>query len=181
MIWLLTHPLPARCVYFLTYGWGGWVNLLNNGAANKKIFKKVKCCQQLAAHPLISRPSLNNWAGVSGKEIDLIQHGGWIQRQTDIDHHSPRPISIICHFPDPPSFSLPTTFKFCYCKQEIVRVRTVHSTVCINRLCLKQLKQNLRIIVNAKIRNYDYVHIIDRSGRIYPHAIPCITQREKQD
>jgi hypothetical protein len=29
----------------------------------------------------------------------------------DIDHHSSRPISIICHFPDPPSFSLPITFK----------------------------------------------------------------------
>jgi hypothetical protein len=39
MIWLLTHPLPARCVSFLTDRWGGErVNLLNNGAANKKIF-----------------------------------------------------------------------------------------------------------------------------------------------
>jgi hypothetical protein len=28
---------------------------------------KVKCCQQLAAHFLIGRPSLNNLAGVSGK------------------------------------------------------------------------------------------------------------------
>jgi hypothetical protein len=27
----------------------------------------VKCCQQLAAHSLIGRPLLNNWAGVSGK------------------------------------------------------------------------------------------------------------------
>jgi hypothetical protein len=68
MIWLLAHPLPARCVSFLTdRGGGEGVNLLNNGAANKKIFLKVKCCQQLAAHPLIGRPLLNNWAGVSGK------------------------------------------------------------------------------------------------------------------
>jgi hypothetical protein len=29
----------------------------------------------------------------------------------DIDHHGPRPISIICHLSDPPTFSLPTTFK----------------------------------------------------------------------
>jgi hypothetical protein len=73
MIWLLANPLPsARCVSFLNVGGGGgrggWVNLLNNGAANKKIFfKKAKCCQQLAAHHLIGTPSLNNWAGVSGK------------------------------------------------------------------------------------------------------------------
>jgi hypothetical protein len=42
MIWLLAHPLPSlRCVSFLTEGGGGgWVNLLNNGAANKKYFKK---------------------------------------------------------------------------------------------------------------------------------------------
>jgi hypothetical protein len=33
----------------------------------KKNILKVKCCQQLAAHPLIIRPSLNNWAGASGK------------------------------------------------------------------------------------------------------------------
>ncbi len=31
-------------------------------------------------------------------------------RETDIDHHGTRPISIICHLPDPPHFSLPTSF-----------------------------------------------------------------------
>jgi hypothetical protein len=30
----------------------------------------------------------------------------------DIHHHGPRPISIICHLRDPPTFSLPTTFKY---------------------------------------------------------------------
>jgi hypothetical protein len=63
IIWLLAHPLLARCVSFLTErgggGGDGWVNLLNNGAASKKIFLKAKC-QQLAAHPLVGRPSLNN-------------------------------------------------------------------------------------------------------------------------
>ncbi len=33
MIWLLPHPLPLSLLYF-------------NGAANKKIFSKAKCCQQ---------------------------------------------------------------------------------------------------------------------------------------
>jgi hypothetical protein len=44
-------------------------------------------------------------------ETDLIQDGGQVKRQTDIDHHGPKYILIICHLPDPPIFSLPTTFK----------------------------------------------------------------------
>ncbi len=34
-----------------------------------------------------------------------------IKRKTNLDRHGQRPIPIICHLPDPPSFSLPTTFK----------------------------------------------------------------------
>ena len=45
-------------------------------------------------------------------ETDLIQDGGQVKRQTDIDHHGPKYILIICHLPDPPTFSLPTTFNF---------------------------------------------------------------------
>jgi hypothetical protein len=45
------------------------------------------------------------------KEIDLFQDGGQIKREKDIYHHVPKPISIICHLPDSPPFSLPTTFK----------------------------------------------------------------------
>jgi hypothetical protein len=45
MIWLLAHPLPsAKKVLSLLTGGGGWVNLLNNGAANKKNILKAKCC-----------------------------------------------------------------------------------------------------------------------------------------
>jgi hypothetical protein len=33
-----------------------------------------------------------------------------LKDKTDIDHHGPRYILIICHLPDPPTFSLPTTF-----------------------------------------------------------------------
>jgi hypothetical protein len=35
-----------------------------------------------------------------------------LKDKTDIDHHGPKYILIICHLPDPPTFSLPTTFKF---------------------------------------------------------------------
>jgi hypothetical protein len=65
----------------------------------------------LAAHPLIGRPSLNNWAGVSGKGNRFKKNGGQIKRQKDIDHYSPKYTPIICHLCDPPHFSLVTTFK----------------------------------------------------------------------
>jgi hypothetical protein len=45
------------------------------------------------------------------KEIELIQDGGHIKREKDIYHHGPGPKPIICPRPDPPTFSLPTTFK----------------------------------------------------------------------
>jgi hypothetical protein len=44
-------------------------------------------------------------------ETELFQDGGQIKREKDIYHHGPKHIQIICHLPDPPSFSLPTTFK----------------------------------------------------------------------
>jgi hypothetical protein len=44
-------------------------------------------------------------------ETELCQDGGQIKREKDIYHHGPKHIPIICHLPDPPSFSLPTTFK----------------------------------------------------------------------
>ncbi len=65
----------------------------------------------LAALPLIGRPSLNNWAGVSGRGNRFNTDGGQIKRQKDIDHHSPKYTSIVCHLRDPPHFSLVPTFK----------------------------------------------------------------------
>jgi hypothetical protein len=44
-------------------------------------------------------------------ETELFQDGGQIKREKDIYHHGPKHIPIICHLPDPPSYSLPTTFK----------------------------------------------------------------------
>jgi hypothetical protein len=64
----------------------------------------------LAAHPLIGRPSLNNWAGVSGRGNRLIQDKGQIKRQKDMDHHGPKYTLIICHLCDPPHFSLVPIF-----------------------------------------------------------------------
>jgi hypothetical protein len=53
----------------------------------------------------------NHWAGVSGNGNKLFKDGGQIKIEKDIYHHGPKHILIICHLPDPPSFSLPTTFK----------------------------------------------------------------------
>jgi hypothetical protein len=44
-------------------------------------------------------------------ETELFQGGGQIKREKDIYHHGPKHNPIICHLPDPPSFSLSTTFK----------------------------------------------------------------------
>jgi hypothetical protein len=45
------------------------------------------------------------------KEIELIQDGGQIKRETDIYHHGLGPISIVGQLPGPPCFSLVTTLK----------------------------------------------------------------------
>ncbi len=44
-------------------------------------------------------------------EIRCRKHYVPIKKQTDIDHHGPVPYSISSQTPDPPHFSLPTTFK----------------------------------------------------------------------
>jgi hypothetical protein len=55
-------------------------------------------------------------------EIELIQDGGQIKRETDIYHHSQGPMSIICQLPGPPCFSLVTTFKYTYaCCASVIR------------------------------------------------------------
>jgi hypothetical protein len=43
-------------------------------------------------------------------EIHKITDDSKIIRQTNLDRLGQRPIPIICHLLDPPSFSLPTTF-----------------------------------------------------------------------
>jgi hypothetical protein len=54
----------------------------------------------------------NYWAGVRGKgnTVELFQDGGQIKRGKGFYHHGPRPISIICYFPDTLCFSLVTSF-----------------------------------------------------------------------
>ena len=44
-------------------------------------------------------------------EIHNIKDDSKIIRQTNLDRHGLRPIPIICHLLDPPTFSLPSTFK----------------------------------------------------------------------
>jgi hypothetical protein len=44
-------------------------------------------------------------------EMHKIKDDSKIKIQINLNHHGPRQTPIICHLPDPPSFSLPTTFK----------------------------------------------------------------------
>jgi hypothetical protein len=68
----------------------------------------------LAAPILINRSMTNYCAGVSGKGVELIQDGGQIKRATDIYHHGPGAISIICQHPRPPCFLLVTRFNYLF-------------------------------------------------------------------
>ena len=92
-------------------------------------------------------------------ETDLIQDGGQVKRQTDIDHHGPKYILIICHLPDPPIFSLPTTFK--------LRFSSVQNYLFI----LKMLTETLLSIPLSVIGRWSLVsapHWLPRKGaKIY--------------
>jgi hypothetical protein len=69
----------------------------------------------LAAPVLINRSMTNYWAGVSGKGNRIIQDGGQINRETDIYHNGPRPLSISsASFSTPliSHWSLPLSLKF---------------------------------------------------------------------
>ncbi len=48
-------------------------------------------------------------------EIDKIKDDSKIDREKNIDRRGPRQIGTDRHIPDPPSFSLPTTFKSSSC------------------------------------------------------------------
>ncbi len=65
----------------------------------------------LAAPALINRSITNYWAWVSGKGNRIIPR--WRPNKKRKGHLTPRSEtkSIICHLPDPPCFSLVTTFK----------------------------------------------------------------------
>ncbi len=44
-------------------------------------------------------------------EIDKIKDNGKIERETNLDRRGPKQIGTVWRIPDPPIFSLPTTFK----------------------------------------------------------------------
>jgi hypothetical protein len=44
-------------------------------------------------------------------EIHKIKDDGKIERETNLDRRGPSQIGTVWHIPDPPTFSLPTTFK----------------------------------------------------------------------
>ncbi len=63
--------------------------------------------------PPFSLPTTFNWASQNGNGNMLKKRHGNIKKQTDIDRHGPKPSSDSSQPPDPPHFSLPTTFNSC--------------------------------------------------------------------
>ncbi len=83
----------------------------------------------------------------------------------DIDHHSPRPISIICHFPDPPSFSLPTTFNVVVLRrnltvQYLTATKPKHhiTTTFPNVNCFTKQFQNLNVKTKKMSKRQNIKH-----------------------
>jgi hypothetical protein len=76
----------------------------------KRIIKQW-CGKHFAAPTLADRlmTVISDLEGAE-TETELFKDGGQNKRQKDIYVHCPKHIQIICHLPDPSSFSLPTTF-----------------------------------------------------------------------
>ncbi len=113
----------------------------------------------MAAHHLIGAPLFNNLAGVSGKGYGF--NTGWQINTLTKGHrspHGPRPISIICHLPDPHSFLLPTTFNYLF-EQYIIKImRSFWScpSSLSNIICTKFFTQLQRGKYNEKCDVYSW-------------------------
>ncbi len=73
-------------------------------------------------------------------EIEKIKDDTKIKRQTNLYRRGPRPIMNVCHLPDPPPFSLPTTFlapQHCLWLKNPVRPKNYgsRSLLCFALLC----------------------------------------------
>ncbi len=66
-----------------------------------RIVKEKKNMYQVAAFCLFMRKSPNKFVllGENGKHLN--EDDRKIKQQTNLDRHGPRPISNICHLPDP--------------------------------------------------------------------------------
>jgi hypothetical protein len=110
---LLTNPTNTWVLANTKKFWEIWflvlpvcISMTNGGTGTVPQWEIVR----LAAPALIDRSITNYWAGVSGKGNIIIPR--WRPYKKGKEHLSPwpRPISIICHLPDPPCFSLVTIY-----------------------------------------------------------------------
>ncbi len=83
----------------------GWV-----GPQYWQTDKKKRRTEHFAAPRLFSSQSPINWALQTETEILWRKNDSNINKQTDIDRHTPVPSLKSSQPPDPPHFSLPTTF-----------------------------------------------------------------------
>jgi hypothetical protein len=77
-----------------------------------RLLQKKETLQVFAAFCLIVRTSPIHFALLGRKQKYIkSKTTAKLVRKTNLDRRGLRPIPIICHLLDPPSFSLPTTFK----------------------------------------------------------------------
>ncbi len=129
-------PIGARCIVASIYCNSTGIPILNSSADffnslwTRTIRRVLSICYDIAY-----------WFCFTGEETEIrIKDHSKIKRHTNLDRRRPRPIPIICHLPDPPSFSLPTTFK----------VRNKSLTYCHRRsgplLCIWETKINTNVV-----------------------------------
>jgi hypothetical protein len=71
-----------------------------------------------------------------------------IKRKTNLDRRGPRPLPTICHLPDPPSFSLPTTFNVCFFIQALLPSSIIRYPLSAPILTGKSLIQRRQVPVH---------------------------------
>jgi hypothetical protein len=84
---------------------------LSNDAANKSTSKKETLQVIRCVLPICQDITYSFCFTGAETEVLKIKDDSKIIRLTKLDRRGLRPIPIICHLLDPPSFSLPTTFK----------------------------------------------------------------------
>jgi hypothetical protein len=91
-------------------------------------------------------------------KTELFQDGGQIKREKVIYHHGPKHIPIICHLPDPPSFSLTTTFNDPFPTNLRIRIlKLAKNVIFIHGLrnCKNRKMRSFGIISNKKFQDPD--------------------------
>jgi hypothetical protein len=96
------NPIPTKCLAPIDFLKISAQNFKKKNSSSTVIRCVLPICQDIAYSFCFTGAET---------EIHKIKDNSKIIRPTNLDRRGLRPIPVICHILDPPSFSLPTTFK----------------------------------------------------------------------